>query len=66
MADDCEQCYACVMSCPQVDTAIKDYVVEDRVVEVIPQSKKVRAFDNYFMMLLAILLGIIIGIFVTW
>ena len=66
VADDCEQCYACVMSCPQVDTGIKDYVVEDRVVEVIPQSKKVRAFDNYFMMLLAILLGVIIGIFVTW
>jgi len=66
VAEDCEQCYACVMACPQVDTAIKDYVVEDRVVEVIPQSKKMRALDNYFMMLLAILLGIIIGIFVTW
>ena len=66
VAEDCEQCYACVMSCPQVDTAIKDYVVEDRVVEVIPQSKKIRAFDNYFMMFLAIILGIIIGIFITW
>lgn len=66
VAEDCEQCYACVMSCPQVDTAIKDFVVEDRVVEVIPQSKKIRALDNYFMMLIAIIIGIIIGIFVTW
>ena len=66
VADDCEQCYACVMSCPQVDTAIKDYVVEDRVVEVIPQSKKIKFLDNYFMMFIALLLGIIIGIFITW
>ena len=66
VAEDCEQCYACVMSCPQVDTAIKDSVVEDRVVEVIPQSKKIRALDNYFMVLIAIIIGIIIGIFVTW
>jgi ferredoxin len=66
VAEDCEQCYACLMSCPQVDTAIKDYVVEDRVVEVIPQSKKMKAFDNYFMMLVAIIIGIIIGIFITW
>ncbi|MBC8181872.1 4Fe-4S dicluster domain-containing protein [candidate division KSB1 bacterium] len=66
VAEDCEQCYACVMACPQVDTGIKDYIVEDRVVEVIPQSKKARALDNYFMMLVAVILGIIIGVFVTW
>ncbi len=66
VAEDCEQCYACVMACPQVDTAIKDFVVEDRVVEVIPQSKKIKAFDNYYMMFIAIIIGIIIGIFITW
>ncbi len=66
VAEDCEQCYACVLSCPQVDTAIKDYVVEDRVVEVIPQSKKIRFLDNYFMVIVALVLGIIIGIFITW
>ncbi len=66
VADDCEQCYACVLSCPQVDTAIKDYVVEDRVVEVIPQLKNIKFLDNYFMMFIALLLGIIIGIFITW
>lgn len=66
VADDCEQCYACVLSCPQVDTAIKDYVVEDRVVEVIPQLKKIKFLDNYFMVIVALILGIIIGIFITW
>jgi ferredoxin len=66
VAEDCEQCYACVLSCPQVDTALKDYVVEDRVVEVIPQSGVVKALDNYFMMFVALLIGIIIGVFITW
>lgn len=66
VAEDCEQCYACVLACPQVDTAIKDYVVEERVVEVIPQLKKIRLLDNYFMVIVALLLGIIIGIFITW
>ena len=66
VAEDCEQCYACILSCPQVDTAIKDYVVEDRVVEVIPQLKKIKFLDNYFMVIVALLLGVIIGIFITW
>lgn len=30
---DCDRCYACVMSCPQVDTSIKHYVVKTRTVE---------------------------------
>ncbi|HDQ00489.1 MAG TPA: 4Fe-4S dicluster domain-containing protein [bacterium] len=66
VADDCEQCFACVLSCPQVDTGIKDYIVEERVVEVIPQSKKLKLMDNYFMVIVALILGVIIGIFVTW
>jgi len=66
VAEDCEQCYACVLSCPQVDTALKDFVVEDREVEVIPQSKKMRLLDNYFMVIVALILGIVIGIFITW
>ena len=66
VAEDCEQCYACVLACPQVDTAIKDYVVEDRIVEVIPQITKLKVLDNYFMVIVALLLGIIIGIFITW
>ncbi len=66
VSEDCEQCYACVLSCPQVDTALKDYVVEDRVIEVIPQSRILKAFDNYFMMFVALLVGVIIGVFITW
>ena len=46
VAEDCEQCYACALSCPQVDTAIKDYVVEDRVVEVIPQLRKIKFLSS--------------------
>jgi len=66
VAEDCEQCYACILACPQVDTAIKDYVVEDRVVEVIPQTKKLKLLDNYFMVIVALIIGIVIGIFITW
>ncbi len=66
VGEDCEQCYACVLSCPQVDTALKDYVVEERVVEVIPQSRTLKALDNYFMMFIALIIGIIIGVFITW
>jgi ferredoxin len=66
VADDCEQCYACVLSCPQVDTGLKDYVVDERIVEVIPQSKTMRFLDNYFMVIVALILGVVIGIFLTW
>ncbi len=31
---DCDQCDACILVCPQVDTTIKNYVVNHRMVEV--------------------------------
>ncbi len=31
---DCDQCDACILACPQVDTTIKNYVVNHRMVEV--------------------------------
>ena len=31
---DCDQCYACVLVCPQVDTTIKHYVINRRMVEI--------------------------------
>jgi len=34
VAEDCDRCYACVMVCPQVDTTIKYYVVNNRTIEV--------------------------------
>jgi ferredoxin len=30
---DCDRCYACVLSCPQVDTTIKHYIVNRRMIE---------------------------------
>jgi len=37
---DCDQCFACVLSCPQVDTTIKHYVVNRRLVEVMSRLEQ--------------------------
>lgn len=66
VGEDCEQCYSCVLACPQVDTNIKDYIVDEKVIDVIPQSKKVTALDNYFMVVAALVFGIVIGAFLAW
>lgn len=66
VAQDCEQCYACVLACPQVDTEIKDYIVDEKILEVIPQAPKISALDRYFMAVVALLFGIAIGIFIAW
>lgn len=34
VAEDCDLCDACVMVCPQVDTTIKNYIVNHRMLEV--------------------------------
>ncbi len=34
VGEDCDQCDACILVCPQVDTTIKNYVVNHRMVEV--------------------------------
>ena len=34
VAEDCDRCYACVMSCPQVDTTVKHYIVNRRMINV--------------------------------
>jgi ferredoxin len=65
VGEDCEQCYSCVLACPQVDTNIKDYVVDERVVEVIPESKRLTRFDPYIMTVVALIFGIIIGVFIA-
>jgi ferredoxin len=66
VGEDCEQCYSCVLSCPQVDTDIKDYIVDDYVVEVIPQSKKLHALlDNYLLIPAALLIGVVLGLFIA-
>ncbi len=34
VGEDCDRCYACVLTCPQVDTTIKHYVVNRRMIDV--------------------------------
>ena len=33
VGEDCDLCDACILVCPQVDTTIKSYVVNHRMVE---------------------------------
>jgi ferredoxin len=40
VAEDCDRCYACVMVCPQVDTTIKHYVVNRRMIEVMSRIQQ--------------------------
>jgi ferredoxin len=37
VGEDCDLCDACILVCPQVDTTIKNYVVNNRMVEVMPR-----------------------------
>ena len=34
VGEDCDRCFNCVLSCPQVDTTIKHYIVNHRMIEV--------------------------------
>jgi ferredoxin len=65
VGEDCEQCYSCVLACPQVDTAYKDYIVDEVIPETIQPAPRITALDNYFMALIALILGIVIGVFVA-
>jgi len=40
VGDDCDQCGACILVCPQVDTTIKNYVVNRRMVEVMSRLER--------------------------
>jgi NAD-dependent dihydropyrimidine dehydrogenase PreA subunit len=65
VGEDCEQCYSCVLACPQVDTQYKDYIVDEVVPETIQPAPGITALDNYFMALIALVLGILIGVFIA-
>ncbi|MDP8221865.1 MAG: 4Fe-4S dicluster domain-containing protein [Candidatus Lernaella stagnicola] len=65
VAEDCELCFSCILSCPQVDTEIKDYIVDEKIPETIPQNPLLRRLDNYFMVIAALVFGIILGIFIA-
>ena len=40
VGEDCDLCYACVLACPQVDTTIKNYVVNRRMVETMSRLEQ--------------------------
>ena len=65
VGEDCEQCYSCVLACPQVDTAYKDYIVDEVVPETIEPAPRITSLDNYFMAIVALILGLVIGIFIA-
>jgi ferredoxin len=47
---DCDRCYACVMSCPQVDTTLKHYIVKTRTVEQMKHLlEKLAPTDDYYL-----------------
>ena len=45
---------------------IKDYVVDEKILEAIPENATVKALDNYFMVVAALVFGIVIGLFIAW
>ena len=47
---DCDRCYACVMSCPQVDTTLKHYIVKTRTVEQMKHLlERLGPTDDYYL-----------------
>ena len=40
VGEDCDQCGACILACPQVDTTIKSYLVNRRMVEVMSRLEQ--------------------------
>ncbi len=40
VGEDCDLCNACVLVCPQVDTTIKNYVVNRRMIEVMSRLEQ--------------------------
>ena len=40
VGEDCDLCYACVLACPHVDTTIKNYEVNRRMVEVMSRLEQ--------------------------
>jgi len=40
VAEDCDQCDSCVLVCPQVDTTIKNYIVNRRMIEMMSRLEQ--------------------------
>ena len=65
VGEDCEQCYSCVLACPQVDTPYKDYIVDEVIPETIEPAPGITSLDSYFATMIALILGIVIGVFIA-
>ncbi len=65
VGEDCEQCYSCILACPQVDTAYKDYIVDEVAPETIQPAPRITSLDSYFMAIIALVMGIMIGVFIA-
>ena len=49
VGEDCDRCYECILACPQVDTTIKRYVVQNRLVEGLDELlTKVGSEEDYY------------------
>ncbi len=46
VGEDCDRCFACVLACPQVDTTIKHYVVNNRMIEVMSRLEERMGDEN--------------------
>jgi ferredoxin len=46
VGEDCDLCGACILVCPQVDTTIKNYVVNRRAVEVMSRLEQKTGDEN--------------------
>jgi len=40
VGEDCDQCDSCVLVCPQVDTTIKNYIVNHRLLEMMSRLEQ--------------------------
>ena len=40
VGEDCDRCYACVMACPQVDTTLKHYIVNRRMIDIMSRIQE--------------------------
>ena len=48
VGEDCDLCNACVLVCPQVDTTIKNYIVNHRMAEVMSRLEQRIGDDEEF------------------
>lgn len=65
VAEDCEQCYSCALACPMINKEYKEYIADNKIQELVPDVKPLRWFDNYYALFVAIVFGILFGIFIV-